>query len=155
MTDSPTALDFLREMLAERRNAEAKVLRLRDQVSRPEFRLTFRVPTDAGETAEIFKRAEAEESKQDAPPGALIVACMTIARFCVQIEAKGKKMSSGDGSAFADPGLQEALGATSAWVAVRRLFDDDFAVTRMYQALMREAGLSGSSGVAVEDSDPT
>lgn len=151
---APTALDYLREVMAERRNADVRVVKLRDTASRPELLLTCRVPTDAQETAQIMKAAEAEEKKKNSPPGALILACMTLARMCSQVSLNGRNLAPGDGAAFAYPDLQEVVGVTGAWRAVRALFDDDFAVVRVYEELMRASGVGGVVDVS-EDEDPT
>ena len=151
---APTALDYLREVMAERRAEKVRVVKLRDTASRPELLLTCRVPHDAQETAQIMKAAEAEEKKKNSPPGALILACMTLARMCSQVSLNGRDLAPGDGAAFAYPPVQEALEVTGAWRAVRALFDDDFAVVRVYEELMRSTGIGGTVDVS-DDEDPT
>jgi len=152
---APTALDFLRQVMQERRAADVRTVKLRDTASRPDLLLTCRIPHDAQETAQIMKAAEAEEKKKNSPPGALILACMSLARFCSQVSLRGRDLAPGDGAAFAYPELQEALGVSGAWRAVRALFDDDFAVVRVYEELMRASGIGASVDVADDESDPT
>lgn len=149
---SEKALDFLKGMLAERRKADAKRVELRDTLSRPEVVLTCRVPSDSVEFAQLIKQAEAEDRKRDALPSGLVLACIALARYTEQVTVSGREMSTGDGAAFALPALQEALGVSSAWQAVRALYDDDFAVIRLSDQLMVEAGIGSKS---VDVSDPT
>lgn len=153
----PSALDFLREQLAARKAAEERRVPLRDMLSRPEIVVTVRVPRDASELAAVQDQAEREESKDNAPPGSTILAAMTLARFAVQVTYNGMELAPGDGAAFSSPQLQEVVGAKRGWLACRALFDDDLAMTRVFQAFQREAGIiAGSSAVQVgEVADPT
>ncbi len=152
-----TALDFLRGQMAARKAAEERRVPLRDMLSRPEIVVTVRIPKDASELAVVQDQAEREESKDGAPPGSTILAAMALARFATQVSYNGRDLASGDGSAFASPQLQEALGVKRGWVACRALFDDDLALTRVFQAFQREAGvISSSAAVQVgEVEDPT
>lgn len=157
MTDefkAPSALDYLREELSRRRAREARRVKIRDTMARPDLAFTCRVPSDSAEYASIVKQAEAQESKKGVDvPGGTLLACMTLARFTEQVTLNGRDLAPGDGAAFAWPELQEALGVTSAWAAVRALVDDDFAIVRLWDRLTDEMGLGGKA-VVEDDSDP-
>lgn len=147
---APTGLEYLRSVLADRRKAEVRRIKLRDTMSRPELLFTCRVPSDSVEFAGLVKRAEHLEKQKDALPGGLLVACMTLARYTEQVTLDGRPLAHGDGSAFASEQLQEVLGVTGAWQAVRALVDDDFAVIRLFDQLTEEAGI-GAKAVSVDD----
>jgi hypothetical protein len=156
-----TPLDFIREMQAQHKAASARVVKLRDP-DRPEFELVCEVPTDLDEQLEVEARAEKAAKSQNAPAEPLIVACMTLARWCRNLRVRGQEVSEGDGSVFADPALQDALQVPNAWRAVRQLFItdggkfDDAVILRLNGALQRAAGLSRVDSVVVdEESDPT
>lgn len=151
---APSALDFLREELARRRAREARRVTLRDTLARPDLAFVCRVPSDSAEYAELLKKAEAQEKKKGTDvPGGTLIACMTLARFTEQVTLNGRDLAPGDGAAFAWPDLQEALGVTSAWAAVRALVDDDFAIVRLWDRLTDEMGLGGKA-VVEDDTDP-
>lgn len=151
---TPTGLEYLRSVLADRRKADVRRIKLRDTMSRPELLFTCRVPNDSVEMNVLVKRAEQLEKKKDALPGGLIVACMTLARFTEQVTLDGRPLAEGDGSAFTSEPLQEILGVSSAWQAVRALVDDDFAVIRLFDQLTDEAGIGAKAVSVDEDGDP-
>ena len=156
-----TPLDFIREMQAQHKAAQARVVTLRDP-DRPEFELVCAVPTDLNEQLEVESRAEKAAKAKNAPAEPLIVACMTLARWCRNLWVRGQEVSQGDGSVFADPELQEALEVPNAWRAVRQLFIadggkfDDAVILRLNGALQRAAGLNRVDSVVVDgEPDPT
>lgn len=152
----PSGLDYLKTLLAERRDGEARRVVLRDTLARPDVALTCRVPSDSVEFAALVKRSEELEKKKGALPGGLLLACMTLARYCEQASIDGRTLTPGDGAAFAYPQLQQVLGVDSAWQAVRALLKDDFAAIRLFDQLTDEAGIGAKTvSVSESDEDPT
>lgn len=156
-----TALDFIRKMQAEHKKAATRTVSLRDS-DRPEFELVCELPTDMDELIRITDRAEKAAKAKGAPAFAVISSCMAIARYTRQIRVNGLDVTEGDGSAFADLKLQEALGVSTAWRAVRQLFlqdgdvYDDAVIGRLSEALTNAAGLNRANAVSVsEGEDPT
>lgn len=150
-----TALEYLKDRMGQQQAAEVRRVKLRDTLSRPDLALTCRVPSNAAEIKQITKAAEAAEKAKDALPGGLILACMMLARFCEQVSIDGRKLAPGDGSAFAYPDLLETLHVSAAWLGVRVLFNDDFAVVRIWEQLALEAGIGASTVDVGEVEDPT
>lgn len=156
-----TGLDFVKELRAERQRAKTRTVTWRDS-DRPEFVLTLRVPSDMDVILGIESRAEEQAGEAGAPAAAIIQACMTMAMFTTELKVRGAQVSTGDGSPFADPALQEALGVKGArgasWRAVRELYItegggyDDVAILRVVNNLTTEMGVSQKS---VHKVDPT
>lgn len=155
-----TARDFLREMLEEKRRAAIRRVELRDSL-RPEIVLVCEVPTDLSEVVGIGEKAREASEVKDAPAFAVILSCMTLARFTRQILINGLPLCEDDeGSAFADPQVLESTGTVRSWRAVREFFVaeggkyDDAIIGRLESRLTTEAGFNANS-VSVEDVDPT
>jgi len=158
-----TVLDFIRATHEELKSAQIRTITLRDP-ARPEFELVCEVPTDLDVTVDINERAEKAAKSKNAPSDVVIGNCLLLARFTRQLRVRGEDVNDDpSGSVFADPALQEALGAPNAWRAVRELFIvqggryDDGVVNRLARALLLEGGLTRTDGVEVGDGseDPT
>jgi hypothetical protein len=158
-----TALDFIRATHEELKSSEVRTVTLRDP-ARPEFELVCEVPTDMDDTLDINERAEKTAKSPNAPAEPVVMACMLLARFTRRLRVRGKDVNDDPvGAVFADPALQDALGAPNAWRAVRELFMvkggkyDDGVVNRLALTLLTEGGLSRTDGVEVQDGaeDPT
>lgn len=156
-----TALDFLRTMHEQAVAAQARTVTLRDP-SRPEFALTCEVPSDLDATEDINTRAAQAAKSQNAPSDVVIGNCMLLARYTRRLSVRGAERGDGETSVFADPEVQDAVGAPNAWRAVRELFIqpgrkyDDGVIARLSRALLTEGGLTRSDGVEVgEQPDPT
>ena len=155
-----TALDFIREMQAERKAAAIKTVTLRD-TQRPEFELTCRLPSDMDEMFDLEQRAREAASADGSPSFEVLLGCMSLARYTTQITVNGLPVSTGEGSAFAHPELLEVLGVAKAWQAVRALFItdggvyDDGLVGRFSSALSDESGMLRKSVIVGSADDPT
>lgn len=163
--DTPTrrtALDFIKAMQQEQKAAKVRMVTLRDP-ERPEFELVCEVPTDLDEQLDVEARAEKAAKNKNAPAEPVVIACMTLARWCRQLRVRGQNLAEeSEGSVFTDSELQDALGVPNAWRAVRQLFItdgdrfDDAVLLRLTSALQRAAGITQFDGVVVsEDDDPT
>ena len=158
-----TALDFIKAMQDEHKASAVRTVPLRDE-QRPQFELVCRVPTDLDEILTIDKRAEEAAKQTGAPRSEVISACMSLARFTVQLSVKGLPHPCESGAVFADPALQESLGTAgtkgAAWRSVRQLFladgnvYDDGVIVRLNSALVDESGITRKS-VVVGEQDPT
>jgi hypothetical protein len=155
-----TALDFIRDMQAEHKAAKRRTVTLRDS-ERPEFELVCELPLDMTEVTDLEADAQKAAKAKDAPAEPVIAACMKLARFTRILRVRGQQVGDGDSSAFADPELQDTLGVTRAWRAVRQLFIedgeqfDDATIIRLTYALQRKAGLDRADTVMVDEPDPT
>lgn len=157
-----SALDFLRSMHEQAKAAQVRTVVLRDP-SRPEYALTCEVPSDLDATEDINARAEKAAKSANAPGESVIGNCMLLARYTRRLQVRGQDVCDDhDAAVFADPAVQEAVGAPNAWRAVRETFllpgnkFDDGVVARLARALLVEGGLTRSDGVEVEQAqDPT
>ena len=155
-----TALDFIRDMQAQRKAAAVRTVQLRD-TQRPEFVLTCRVPSDMDEMFDLETRAKEAATVEGSPSFEVLLGCMSLARYCTQITVNGRPVSTGEGSAFSHPELLETLGVTRGWQAVRQLFItdggvyDDGLVGRFTSELSEQSGMLRRTIVVGSDQDPT
>lgn len=160
-----TGLDFIKALRAEKKAAAVRLVTLRD-TQRPEFELTCRVPTDMDEMYDLEDKAKTHAAEENNPPYEVILAAMGLARFTTVLRCNGLPVSQhDDGSPFADPALQEAVGTAgtpgASWRTVREVFItdggvyDDGVIGRLSAAVTDESGMLRNTVVVGGDQDPT
>lgn len=160
-----TGLDFIRALRAEKKAAAVRTVVLRD-TQRPEFELVCRVPSDMDEMLDLEDKAKTYAAEEGNPQLEVVLAAMGLARYTTVLRCNGLTVGQHDnGSPFADPALQEAVGTAgipgASWRTVREVFItdggvyDDGVIGRLSGRLSDESGMLRNTVVVGGDEDPT